>query len=219
MDRLSSRYGYLLISLSLLGAIVSVIGCRSVLTTAAYLIKGTNVDADFEGLEEKRVAVICRPVTAITFRHDVSNDLAQEVAHLLQERVKDIEVIDHAKVREFTDENTWDEFTEVAEHIEADMVVGIDLEDFTIFNQGQAFYQGRATATVWVYDCVEGGTHVYKTELPQILYPPNSARLASDLPQAQFRSRFVHVLADQIGRHFYPHDPHANFAVDVDALQ
>jgi len=219
MDRLSLRHGYLLLALPILLLIGSVLGCRTAALTAAYLIKGTNVDAKFEGLREKRVAVVCRPVSAILFRHDVSGDLAREIGELLQRNVREIEVVDNAKVREFTDETAWDEFSEIGEYVEADMVVGIDLEDFSIFNQGQSLYQGRASATIWVYDCTEGGADVYKAELPETLYPPNAAIPAMEMPETRFRSRFVRVLADQIGRHFYPHDGYSDFARDTEGLQ
>ena len=39
--------------------------------------------------------------------------------------------------------------------MKADMVVGIDLEGFSLF-QGQTLYQGKANATVRVYDCQQG---------------------------------------------------------------
>jgi len=52
------------VSQSLISMLLAAAGCRTVFTTAAYLIKGTNVDAEYEGLREKRVVVVCRPVAA-----------------------------------------------------------------------------------------------------------------------------------------------------------
>ncbi len=32
---------------------------------------------------------------------------------------------------------------------------------------------------------------------------------------SQFQRDYVEYLASEIGKHFYPHDPHANFAIDA----
>ena len=37
--------------------------------------------------------------------------------------------------------------------------------------------------------------------------------------EAEFRREFVAVLADQIARHFYAHDPYADLAQDAAALK
>ena len=118
----------------------------------------------------------------------------------------------------WTDENTWEEYTEVGKAMKADMVVGIDLESFSLF-QGQTLYQGKANATIRVYDCQERGKMVFEKELPQAIYPPNSAVPTSERTEAEFRREFVAVLADQIARHFYAHDPYADVAQDASALK
>jgi len=72
---------------------------------------------------------------------------------------------------------------------------------------------------VAVYDCQQNGKRVFEKALPQSVYPPNSPISTSDLLEADFRRKFVAVLADQIGRHFYEHDPYPDMAQDADALK
>ena len=220
MDRPSVRYGTAVaLMLALAMAVLPSFGCRSTLATAVYLIKGTDVDPDFAELKNKRVAVVCRPLVTLQYRNaSAARDLAQEVSLLLEQKVPKIKIIDQRKVSEWTDENTWEEYAEVGKALKADMVVGIDLEGFSIF-QGQTLYQGKANATIRVYDCNEGGKVVFKKILPQSKYPPNSGVPTSERLEAEFRREFVAVLADQIGRHFYAHDPHADLALDAAALR
>ena len=46
MDRSKLRFGSLLAALAVLaGVVLSAVGCRSVLTTMAYLIRGTDAEA------------------------------------------------------------------------------------------------------------------------------------------------------------------------------
>jgi hypothetical protein len=218
MDRPSVRYGIAL-TLALAMAALPALGCRGALATAMFLIKGTDVDPDFAELKGKKVAVVCRPLVTLQYRNtSVARDLAQQITLLLQQQVPKIQTVDQRKVSKWTDENTWEEYSEVGKAMKADMVVGIDLEAFNIF-QGQTLYQGKANATVRVYDCHKNGKVVFEKVLPQAVYPPNSGIPTSDRLEAEFRREFLAVLADQIARHFYAHDPHADLAQDAAAMK
>ena len=217
MTRSTVRHGMFL--LAVLAIALPSLGCQHALLTAVYLIKGTDVDPDYKGLKEKKVAVVCRPIVSLEYRNaNVGRDLAKQVTLLLKSKVPKIETIDHRKIAEWTDENMWDEYVEVGRALKADIVVGIDLEGFTIL-EGQTLYQGRANATIRVYDCANGGELVFEKTMPQSTYPPNVAIPASERTEPGFRREFVAVLADQIARHFYAHDPHADMAMDARALE
>jgi hypothetical protein len=218
MGRLSTWH---LIALTLVLAAVTLpaAGCRSALATAMYLFKGTDVPADFEELKGKKVAIVCRPLVTLQYRDaNVARDLAKQVSLLLQKNVPKIQTIDQRKVAKWIDENTWEEYPEVGKAMKADMVVGVDLEAFGLF-QGQTLYQGKANVTVHVFDCHQGGKEVYEKTLPQSVYPPNAGIPTSDRLEPEFRHEFVGVLADQIGRHFYAHDPYADIGQDARSLR
>jgi len=89
----------------------------------------------------------------------------------------------------------------------------VDLEQFDIY-QDQTIYQGTANVTIKVFDC-HTDELVFEKILPQVVYPPNTGIPATDKQERQFRREFVSVVADQIARHFYPHDAHADFAQDT----
>lgn len=193
-------------------------GCTSALFTVAYLIKGNDAPAECDKLKDKRVVVVCRPVVALQYRNArVEHDLAEQVGALLRRNVPKIKMIDHRKAAEWMDENTWDEYVEVGKALGADMVVGIDLEQFSLL-QGQTLYQGRATVHLQVFDCKTGEV-VFDKRPRQTVYPPNRVVPTSEKPEGEFRREFVRVLADQIARHFYDHDPHADIALDARALE
>jgi uncharacterized protein YbjQ (UPF0145 family) len=200
-------------------AMLPAFGCRSLLATAVLLTNGTDVAPEFGDLKGKKVAVVCRPVVNLQYRDtNVARDLAQQLSSLLQARVSKIQVIEQRKVTKWADENTWEEYPEVGKALKADMVVGVDLESFSLY-QGQTVYQGKASATIRVYDCRHGNKLVFEKPLPPSCYPPNSVVPASDRPENAFRHQYLGVLADQIGRYFYPHDPNADLAQDAAALR
>lgn len=211
-------FGRLWMLLMLLASIIAPSGCTGALATAVWVLKGPNVDAEFDGLRGKRVAVVCRPLVSLTYRDSgVAKDIARQMNSLLQKNVYKIEMIDQRKIDEWIDEHSWDEYTEIGEALRADMVVGIDLERFRIF-QGQTVYQGKANVVLKVYDC-QSGELVFERRLPEVIYPPNSPRSTGSQQESDFRREYVSVLADQIARHFYPHDPHADFAMDAATIR
>lgn len=219
MDRARNRqYAGLAWLLSALFLLAPLAGCASTLATAMYVIKGTNVDAEYAGLEEKRVAVVCRQLASLQYRNsNVPRDLATQIGNRLSSNVKKITVIDQEQVAQWTDENQWEEFTEIGKALDVDMVVGIELVDFRL-HQGQTLYQGRANVEIKVYDLKDNGKLVFaKTPKPSV-YPPNAAVPTSEKQEAQFRREYVSVLADEVARHFYDHDSRVNFAIDSTAF-
>lgn len=219
MDGSFLRYRYFLAALALLAAVVPAAGCVGFLTTAMYLIRGTALPAEFNGLRGKRVAVVCQPMVSLQYRNSTAaKDLARQIGSLLRQKISKIEIIDQRKVDEWIDENTWDEYSEIGKALKADLVLAVDLENFSTL-QGQTLYQGKANVTLRVIDCANGGKVIFLRHLPQVLYPPNAGIPTSEQQEPQFRRRFILVLADQIARYFYGHDPIDDFARDADALR
>lgn len=211
------RCGRLVVLLTLLATLVAAGGCTSALATAVWLIKGPNIPAEFDGLREKRVVVVCRPATSSLYANpNVAKDISRHISRLLRRNISRIDVVEHGKVAEWLDTNTWDDFTEVGKALEADVVLGIDLEQFSIY-QGQTLFQGKADFSIEVCDCASGEV-VFEKDLPLVTYPPNHVISTSDVQESDFRREFVEVLSDQIARYFYPHDPRAYFAMDATAM-
>jgi hypothetical protein len=217
-DRSRFRNARVYLAATLLLTLVAAAGCQASLATAMWLIKGPNIPAEYDQMEEQKVAVVCRAVDFSNFQYaNVPKELSRQVSALLGTNVSKIEIIDQRKVDEWMDNNMWEDYVEVGRALEADMVLGLDLEQFSIFDS-QTLYRGRANVTMKLYDCETGNSLVDKA-LPQAVYPPNTAKATSDLQESAFRREFLANLAEEIGRHFYPHDPRANFAADAAAFQ
>ena len=135
----------------------------------------------------------------------------------MRKNVPKIKVIDQRKVSRWIDENQWEEYLQVGKAVGAEMVVGIDLERFDLY-KGQSLFQGRAEATLKVYDC-KTGELVFEKQLPQSVYPPNREVPAWSKQEAEFRREFLGILSDQIARHFYDHEPYTDFAMDSKSIE
>lgn len=217
-DRSRFRHARAYLAATILFALVAATGCQAGLATAMWLIKGPNIDAEFDYMEEKKVAVVCRYLDFSNFNHpNLPNELSRQVSVLLGTNVPKIEVLDQREVDEWIDNNMWDEYVEVGRALDTDLILGIDIEQFSIY-ESQTLYRGKANLTIKLYDC-ESGNQLVNRPLPQTVYPPNAAKATTDVQESAFRREFVANMADQVGRHFYSHDPRANFAADAAAFQ
>lgn len=207
--------------LRLCGALLlaSLGGCQGLPLTIMYLMNGLNVDPEFDGLKGKRVAVVCRPSASLQYNATTaSNELTKTVSRLLGENVSKVEIIPSSKVSAWCDENAWDDFEEVGRALDAQMVVGVDLDTFGLYD-GQTLYKGTAECNVRVYDLEKGGEPVFEKRLRKFNFPPSSGIPVSDKPEYEFRQQFIGHLATQVGILFYPHDPNLQMALDSEALK
>jgi len=222
--------------LGLLAAAVCAGGCANVLFTAMYLVNGLNVDPEFAGLKKKQVVIVCRPLVNLQYEDSrVAKDLSVALGRLLHENGK-VKVVEQRKVERWTDEHTWEQFAEVGKAFDADLVLGIDLEYFHLY-QGQTLYQGKANVSLQVVDLKpskdknkdekkdapshkddksdstnkddDEETPVVFEKQMQIVFPPNNCVPTSDKPENQFRHDFIAAMAEKISHNFCSHDPDA----------
>ncbi|MGQ9505038.1 MAG: hypothetical protein ACUVQG_13320 [Thermogutta sp.] len=192
-------------------------GC-SALATALWVTGGADVKPEYDGFKEKKVAIVARPVVSLAYRDaHVDKDLARKVQSILLSRVPKAQWIDQQKVEKWMDEHEWETFPEVGKGVGADLVIGIEIEDFGLY-KGQTVYQGTASLRIAIYDCATN-QKVYEKTLGNVTYPPNSVVPTSDVPEAVFRRDFVSILAEAVARLFHSYDPHDLWVLDSKSLR
>jgi hypothetical protein len=215
---------YLLTLVAACAVVASQGGCTSVFTTMVYLFKGTDVQPVFPGLNDKKVAVVCRPAQSLQFgSSSVATEIASEVGRLpkLKTRGK-IKIVPQRDVENWIDENSRgeDDFAQIGDALKADMVLAIELEDFEL-SQGPTLWQGNSKVQLKVLDLSkpDGDQVVFGPEhMPHVVYPPNSSIPVQERSEDEFRRQYVKILSDTIGRYFYPHDPRDMYAQDAGAF-
>src|SRR4051812_17984771 len=128
MDRFPHRLLITAVSLTTLcAALATQTGCTtSMLFTALYMIKGNDEPAEFPGLKDKKVAVVCRPLVQLQYSSsNAANELAVQVGRLLKQNLRRVEIVDPRVVAEWTDENTSDEYLDIGKAVDAEVVLGI----------------------------------------------------------------------------------------------
>jgi len=187
-------------------------GC-STLLTVAYLVQPADVPAEFAELKSKKVAVVCRPIIELEFTDAGSaRELASLVGSQIGQNVRRSDVVGQHEVARWIDENAWVDYQTVGKALEADHVVGIDLEEFR-FHEGSTLYRGRATAHVKVYD-LEAKKLVFRKRIDDFAFPANNAIPAADRSETEFRSLFLQILSQRISRLFHAYESREVFAED-----
>ncbi len=179
-----------------------------------YWMYGYKVDPKFNGLEEKKIAIVCVSADSVA-PNDEAFTLANTIGTILGANVKGCEVIPQSRIADWMDKNDWDQvdYGDVGRGVEADMVIGIDLESFSI-KEGQTLLKGRSDVRVRVLDMAKNGDVVYGPIDKQKTFPENAARHITE-SEANFRKLFIYQLAQAISHDFYPYDRIEDFAVDT----
>ena len=185
-------------------------GC-STLGTIAYLIQPNDVSAEFDGLRGKHVAVVCRPIVELQFSDAGSaRELAAIVGALVRQNVRKVKVISQQEVARWIDENDWVDYGTLGKAVDADMVVGIDLEQFRI-HEGTTLYRGRGSAIVRVFD-VDEESMVFERRLEDFAYPGAGGVPTTDRSESQFRAMFLQIFGRRIARLFHSYESRMSFA-------
>jgi hypothetical protein len=203
------------VTLSCLAVMLLATGC-SLVPTIAYIIKPEDTPAEFDGLNGKRVAVICKATSLEYTQPTVGREVALQVGALLAEHGSKIEVVDERELADWTDKHDWDNYAEVGRALKADMVVGIDIDRFET-SRGSTLLQGQAAVRLSVHDINKNLVVWTKTPAP-VTTPPSMLESGSTAHEAEFRRRFIAMVADRIAHHFYDYDSRKQFATDGNAL-
>jgi hypothetical protein len=209
-----SRVAYGILAVAV-GVTVLSSGCVGFMSALGYWSGGGMKEAEYDGLQSKRVAVVCMssgsgfgPGTDVLL-------LAQSVGALLRQNVEEIDVVRSDEIADWVDRNDWDEFdyAEVGRGVEADMVVAIELSEFGLY-EGQTLYKGRAGLIIRVFDMEKGGEQVFRRTLPELAFPANGAYPTTEMSESKFRRAFIQMLAQQAAKYFYDYDMIYDFAGD-----
>ena len=191
-------------------------GCNPL--TAIYflfLLPPPKVEAAYDGLARQKVVVLAHVGRGAQFVYPgLENDLVKSVARELRENVKGIKLVDLAEVRQWKDEHSDYELTDVGKAFGAKRVVYLEVESFRLFElQSSTLYRGNANIRVQVADMDKDGEIVYDSPL-ETQFPGSRPIPSSDMSQDKFRSLFVKYLCRQLAHQFFQYRPDEDFQVN-----
>ncbi len=192
-------------------------GCVRLAANLVNAIQGNETPAEYNGFEEKRVAIVCNTDNGMSVDYSASQ-LTGYVHMALNKNVKDIELVRTEEVERWLDAHGTAEsdYVEIGKGVKADQLLAIDISGMKI-RDGATLYRGQCDISVTVYDIADGGAIVFKKQFPEFSFPKMGGPTTSDTTDAKFRSLFLTVLAAKVSGLFYPVDPTAEYALDATA--
>ena len=191
------------------GLILNVGGCSTILTVA-YLFHPEDVPAEYSGLRGKHVVVVCKPIVELEFADaGTARELAERIGANIRKNVRGVKIISQQEVSRWLDENAWVDYATLGESVDADLVVGIDLDHFSL-HEGSTLYRGRTTMHMRVHD-IKDDLIVFDKRMEDFTFPADSAIPTADQSEQQFRGLFLRILASRFHVAFMP-ESRAHFA-------
>jgi hypothetical protein len=197
--------------------IISFSGCIGAMTQLAYVIKGYDTPAAYDGLEGKRVAVVCVSDASAYGPDPLTYTVAKALGIKLAQGVKKIEVVPHAEIENWIDQNGWDEasFSTLGAGVKADRVIAIEIGGYSI-HEGSTIFKGQCELTVSVYDLEgEKGAKVAYGFGPEEYAFPKNGRPSIQSSDRQFEAFYLSRLTQRIANHFVKHDHLDSYAEDA----
>lgn len=203
----------------LLITIVCSTGCIGAMSQLLYVIKGHQVPAAFDGMEGKRVAVVCVSDASAYGPDTLTYTVNKAVSMKLATSVKDISVVNPNDIEQWVDAHGWDEtnFVEIGKAVDADLVLAIEIGSYSI-HEGATMYKGRSDITATVFDLVNGGQVAYVHGPHHFSFPENG-RPAIQTSDRQFEAVYLAKLTQHISRQFHEHDHLETIAEDASLMR
>ncbi len=193
-------------------------GCINMAANMIHAITGNNRPADFDGLKEKRVAVVC--LTDGGLAADANAAMLTNYIHAgFNSNIKKIDVVRASEVERWIDSHSGDgaDYLEIGKGVKADRVVAVEVVNLSVKN-GATLYQGKSDIAVTVYDIPGGGKILYQKNIPEFVFPKMGGPTITDVTEAKFRARYLAIVARTVATLFYPVDATADFALDATSL-
>ena len=196
-----------------LGWCISFSGCRVGMLLGLLIAGPPTVEPEFDRQTKQSmtdkdvtVAVVCFAPTDVRYSFEsIDHELSKYVSLRLREHK--IVTVPPDRVRAWLEENKdeWDTPAEIGAALDVTYVVYIDLNEFSLFEEGSGtLYRGRSEAVVSAWKMEEDGTAEKIFSMEKISkFPQQSPVSTSEETYTNFKARYLSRLSDEIGRFFY----------------
>ena len=189
-------------------------GCLGTMANLIHAGWGNLIPASFDQLAGRKVAVLCMSGSSSFGNSTAAAEISERVERKLKDRVPELTLIEQQQIEDWMDQNDWDEldYSELANGVGCDFLIAVDFKNFSLY-EGQTLYKGRSDIGVSVFETAKG-TVVFHLDPTLIEFPANSGQHTADTREADFRNRYLDVIASFVARQFYSYDAKEDYARD-----
>jgi hypothetical protein len=207
-----------------LAGLVSIAGCDP--RTLFYFLQPNEptIAAPGPALTGKKVILVTHAVSSAMGEYQsIDRDVTKEVTSILREKVKKIDIVPPEKVWTWVEGHpNWTDPAELAKAFEADIVIFLEIEAFSVQNAGDLnVLQGTAKTHIQVTEMA----HPKNSKGKPITDQPKEAKTIyneyadsefpvrgpipsdSGVSRAAFKNKFLKIVSAEISWHFVGHAP------------
>lgn len=194
-------------------------GCIQFAANMIHAIRGNDMPAEYPGLVEKRVAIICSVDGAVASEAS-SSVLTSYISSALVKNLPKSTIIGQEEVDRWLEIEGWsnNDALAIGKGVKADQVVNVQVSNFQL-REGATLFRGSCDIRVAVYDIQADGKVAFLKEIPEHAFPRIGGTPVTDTTEAKFRSVYLHLIATKIAGLFHPVDPTADYALDAKSAQ
>ena len=190
-------------------------GCIPMMANLIHAVRGAGVPAEFDGLEEKKVAVVTITDSSSYTDDSAARLLNRYVVENLLTNVKKIKLVREDEVDAWRDTQGMGQvdYLSLGRGVECEKLVAIEMTNLRL-REGQTMYRGHADVTVMVHDIATNSLEFRRT-LEDYTYPVTAALPVTETTEEKFRRLYLNMLAHRVSRYFYEYDFRDSVADDA----
>ena len=191
-------------------------GCINLAANLLHAIQGNNRPAEFDGLVEKRVALVCASDGGVGV--DATSAMLTSYIHsALKSNVKKIDLVSQSEVERWLESHSdaGGDYELLGQGVGADLVVAVEVTNLRLRN-GATLYRGESDIDVTVIDAANGHS-LYRKHIPEFTFPKLGGPTTTDITESKFRAGYLTIVARTVSGLFYEVDATADFALDATA--
>lgn len=206
MDGLKFRSIHYVLILAIAAIVLPQTGCIGLASQIMYVLKGHKIKAEYNGLEEKKVAIVVISESNAYGPDNSALYLMKTLRIRLMKEIPKATFIHPDQINDWIDKHYDDiDFVALGRDLKVDKVIGIDLAAYSL-HEGTTLYKGRADYEFSVYDIENGGESVFSKGPTEFQFPVNHGQPTTSISERQFEKIFVVELSSDIAKYFYDYD-------------
>lgn len=214
----SRRISAHLVMLAFLGTMLMAnSGCIRFAANLLYAIRGNDAPAEYDGLKEKRVAIICTTTGAVA-SEAVNSMLTSNISSALSRNLKKSDIVREDEINRWIEMDGWSDADPIrlAKGVKADQLVTVSIDNLKL-RDGATLFRGQCDIHVKVYDIKNGGKQVFDKLETEHSFPRNGGTPITETTEARFRSAYLQLVGYRVSSLFHPIDPTYDVALDATA--
>lgn len=180
-----------------------------------YAIRGNDLPAEFDGLKDKRFAIICNTSGTIA-SEAVNSMLTSNIVSSLSRNLPKANIVRQDEIDRVVEKEDWTDSDQqrIGESVKADYLVNVYVDNLKI-RDGATLFRGQCDIKVVVHDVKNGGRIAFEKEIIEHSFPKNGGTPITDTTEARFRSAYLQLVGYRIASLFHSVDPGFDVALDA----